>query len=207
MKKTFASLTEDTRESLLNLAADAVSELHRHKSKFEESADDGDDEPAPSAKSGDFIYDFARLNLQYLNQLASLNSNYSALGARALEKLHSYFLAPAKHDESAELTVTNKGATLCSVRVENPFAKRALVSVQQAKLQTKNLAPGDKGPLVTAAAPQSVGPGKTLTFTVTASSEKSRAGKTYEFALPVKFTAGGRTITDNLKIKVRRVRS
>ena len=102
MKKTFASLAEDTRESLLNLAADAVSELHRHKSKLDDETSEAGDEPTPSRESGDFIYDFARLNLQYLNQLASLGSNYSALGARALEKVHSYFLAGPKHDESAE---------------------------------------------------------------------------------------------------------
>ena len=104
--------------------------------------------------------------------------------------------------------MTGKGATHCSLRVENPFAKRAKVSVQQAKLQTKTLAAGEKAPLVTTdAKPLFVDAGKTITFTVTATGDKSRVGKTYDFELPVKFTTGDRTTTDTLRLKVKRVRS
>ena len=208
MKKTFASLTEDARESLLNLAADTVSELHRHKSKYQDADDDEPEEPRSRAKSGDFIYDFARLNLQYLNQLASLDSNYSALGARALEKIHDYFLGPSKRDESAELTVTGKTPTHCTLRVENPFAKRAKVSIGKPKLTTKTLVAGEKPPdIETPNDDVFVDAGKTVSFRVTAKGAKARVGKTYDFALPVEFKTGERTIKDTLKLKVRRVRS
>jgi hypothetical protein len=211
MKKTFATLTEDARESLLNVVADAVSELHRSKIRLGDDVEEHDESASRERDNGDFLYDFTRLNLQYLNQLANLGSNYSALGARALEKIHDYFRDGPEHDEQAELTVAGNEPTHVTLRVENPFSKRAKVTILKPILKSHGLASGEKAPRVRLADDQHeelfAAAGKTTTFEVVATADKSRVGKTYEFELPVRFASGSRTMEDRLKLKVRRVRS
>lgn len=207
-KKTFAALSEEARESLLNVVADAVSELHRSKRKLDEG--DDDDGSTYEESSGDFLYDFTRLNLQYLNQLAGLGSSYSALGARVLDKLHGYFSERPEHEEAAELTVTDREQTRVTLRLQNPFDKRASVEIAEPIPKRSGAASSEKLPRLSVPEDQGerfVGGGKTLQFEVAAAAAESRVGKTYRFELPVRFRAGSRTIEERLTLSVRRVRS
>ena len=194
--KSFASLTEDVRESMLNAAADAIAQLHRHKLKF----DVPEAPPAPDDNNGDFLYDFARLNLQYLNQLASLGSNYSALGARVLEKVHDYWAGPEKHDAAAEMTFVSGQSSNCTIKVLNPFGKRVSVSVAP---------PSIAGFTFTATPIASHVPaGKAAEIKLTAGGKLEPIGRYHDFTLPVTLTpSGGGPHEIKLKVRVRQVRS
>jgi hypothetical protein len=91
-----------------------------------------DPDPAPpSPQAGDFLQDFLRLNVQYVNQVARLGSNYSIIAARALERLYDY-VAPNLDEADAGPTVyeaiTGEFVTL-RLPVENPHLEPCSIEV------------------------------------------------------------------------------
>jgi hypothetical protein len=85
---SYAELFEQSRQAVLEALADAIETYHDHKSRLERL--DPDRVPSRAPHEGDFLYDFLRLNVQYLNQFARLGSSYSIIGSRVLERLYSY---------------------------------------------------------------------------------------------------------------------
>lgn len=90
--KSYAKLFDESREALLELVASGVEAYYRQRTALEKTLPDVLPEDEPS--KGDFLHDFVSLNVQYLNQLARLGSNYSILGARALERIYSWMQPP-----------------------------------------------------------------------------------------------------------------
>lgn len=91
----------DVRGSLVELVAGTLESLARQRSTLRRAEDD-DDLPGHAPQQGDFLYDFMRLNVQYVNQLARLGSNYSIIAARALERVYDHF-QPLAADEGPGL--------------------------------------------------------------------------------------------------------
>jgi len=93
---------------------------------------DPDPVPTQESQAGDFLQDFLRLNVQYVNQVARLGSNYSIVAARALERLYDY-VAPDLEDETDDGPAVYEGAsgTLVTLRlpVENPHLETCTVEV------------------------------------------------------------------------------
>jgi hypothetical protein len=91
--RSYATLFGESREALLDLVASAVESYHRQRVAVEKSTPESFDED--EADQGDFLHDFLHLNVDYLNRLARLGSNYSIVGARALERLYEWAQPPA----------------------------------------------------------------------------------------------------------------
>jgi hypothetical protein len=120
--KLYGELFEDSREVLLEALADAIDRYDRGRSKLVDDA--AECSPPEETQQGDFLYDFTRLNLQYLNHMARLGSNYSIVAGRVLEKLYDQFVPKAEPEERplrvvsgvagerkrVRITITNRGA-------------------------------------------------------------------------------------------------
>jgi hypothetical protein len=91
--RSYATLFGESREALLELVASAVESYHRQRGAVEKSVPESFEED--EADQGDFLHDFLHLNVDYLNRLARLGSNYSIVGARALERLYEWAQPPA----------------------------------------------------------------------------------------------------------------
>jgi hypothetical protein len=87
---SYGKLLEDTRDGILEAVADAIENHQRYKSSIEKATPVG--LPVRGAPQGDFLYDFLRLNVQYMNQIARLGSSYSIIASRALEKMYERFM-------------------------------------------------------------------------------------------------------------------
>jgi len=85
---SYGDLLDQSREAVLKTLADAIENYHERKSTLDRAQPKAARDHAP--QEGDFLYDFLRLNVQYLNQFARLGSNYSIIASRALEKLYGY---------------------------------------------------------------------------------------------------------------------
>jgi len=83
-------LFEETRDTTLELVANAAEGYYRVRRSLYDDGSCGRD----GAPAGDFIYDYARVSLQYLNELARLGSAYTLLPARMLERLCAATLGP-----------------------------------------------------------------------------------------------------------------
>lgn len=99
-RPSYAELFGRSREELLDALADGIERLHREKTKLEKKvrADskrakktDAETKAAERVEQGDFLYDFVRMNVDYLNQMARLGSSYSVVAGRVLEKLYDRF--------------------------------------------------------------------------------------------------------------------
>jgi hypothetical protein len=203
-KKTLYSLTDQTRTSLVHLVADAIGELHRGKSTSAPPVAVFHEE---ESERGDFLYDFTRLNLQYLNQLASLGSSYSAVGARLLEGIHERWLGRRLDEVAAELTIAGELPTHCAVQIPNPLNTKAKISLGRPQCKAAGMSSA-KMPRLSAVAPtQVVAAGQSVTLTIKAAGNAALAGTRHEFELPVTFSAGAQSIRQNLKLKVRCLRS
>jgi hypothetical protein len=104
---------EQSKDSLLTLLASGVESLHRVRSKLDQPSN-----PSSSkTPGGDFLLDFTRMHLEYLNQMAKLGSNYSIVAARALERLYDRYV-PADGPEEPGVQLL-EGATndLVTVRI------------------------------------------------------------------------------------------
>jgi hypothetical protein len=82
--RSYGDLFEQSREAVLDAVAGAV-EAHDRLRRFARETSDEESEPGDES---DFLYDLARLNVQYLNQLARIGSNYAILGSRILESVY-----------------------------------------------------------------------------------------------------------------------
>ena len=120
--KLYGELFEDSREVLLDALADAIDRYDQGRSKL---ADDTAECGSPEeTQEGDFLYDFTRLNLQYLNHMARLGSNYSIVAGRVLEKLYDQFVPKAEPEERPLRVVSGVEGERKRVRITitNPSA-------------------------------------------------------------------------------------
>ncbi len=86
-------LLDDLRTTSIDIVADFAEAAHRAKRPADEVCDSyrcGDG----SRPRGDFLYDYTRLSLGYLNQLARLGSAYTTLPGRLLERLYADAACP-----------------------------------------------------------------------------------------------------------------
>jgi hypothetical protein len=99
-RPSYAELFGRSREELLDALADGIERVHLEKQKLEKQVKagskrtkrtDSETEAAQGEEQGDFLYDFVRMNIDYLNQMARLGSSYSVVAGRALEKLYDRF--------------------------------------------------------------------------------------------------------------------
>ena len=109
---------EQARDSLLTLLASGVESVHRARSKFDQPDDPSRSKSAPQ---GDFLMDFTRLHLEYLNQLAKLGSNYSLVAASALERLYERYVPTEEPDQPGVqlLEGTTHDLVIVCIAVEN----------------------------------------------------------------------------------------
>jgi hypothetical protein len=89
--RSYGALFEESREALLEALAGAV-EAHDRLRPFARETSDNEREESDDS---DFLYDLARLNVQYLNQLARVGSNYAILGSRILEGVYEKVMPKA----------------------------------------------------------------------------------------------------------------
>jgi hypothetical protein len=86
----------------------------------------------------DFLQDFVELNVQYLNQMARLSSNYSIVAARALEKLYNYAVPPEAPSGPEPLLL--RGVTgervVIRIPVHNTLANLCKVEVSCGEFRT-----------------------------------------------------------------------
>ena len=82
--RSYGALFEESREALLEALAGAV-EAHDRLRPFARETSDNEREESDDS---DFLYDLARLNVQYLNHFARVGSNYAILGSRILEGVY-----------------------------------------------------------------------------------------------------------------------
>jgi hypothetical protein len=82
------NVLQDSRDGLLDMLADTIQ-------NFEKSRPKGNTRRKSRApkrgEEADFLQDLIQLNVQYLNQVARLGSNYSIVACRALERVYDYF--------------------------------------------------------------------------------------------------------------------
>jgi hypothetical protein len=96
-RPSYAELFGRSREELLDALADGIERVHLEKKKLEKQVKAGSKRPKKAdsetegAEHGDFLYDFVRMNVDYLNQMARLGSSYSVVAGRVLEKLYDRF--------------------------------------------------------------------------------------------------------------------
>ena len=99
-RPSYAKLFGRSREELLDALADGIERVHLEKKKLEKQVKAGskrtkqagsDTDAAEGPEQGDFLYDFVRMNIDYLNQMARLGSSYSVVAGRVLEKLYDRF--------------------------------------------------------------------------------------------------------------------
>lgn len=104
---------EQSRGSLLDSLADAIENHHKQRRKLETEVD-----PAVGAtdSDGDFLHDFMHLNVQYLNHLARLGSNYSIIASRALERLYDHWVPQDEIGDPPTPVVTETGAAESGVQ-------------------------------------------------------------------------------------------
>jgi hypothetical protein len=129
--RSYGALFEESREAVLEFLAGAV-EAHDRLRPFARETSDNEREESDDS---DFLYDLARLNVQYLNQLARVGSNYAILGSRILEGVYEKVMPkggqggggvdPAQADEARRRPIFVPFETDESIRfdlpVENPF--------------------------------------------------------------------------------------
>lgn len=115
---------EQARDSFLTLLASGVESVQRTRSKFENADDLSSSKSAPK---GDFLLDFTRLHIEYLNQLAKLGSNYSLVAASTLERLYERYVPAQEPDEPGMQLLegaTHDLVTVC-IAVENETDRTA----------------------------------------------------------------------------------
>jgi hypothetical protein len=113
---SYGKLLEDTRDGMLDAIADAIENHKRNKSSVEKASPRG--LPVQSPQEGDFLYDFLRLNVQYVNQLARLGSSYSIIASRALERMYDRFVAK---DEARDVPKPKKGDPNRKLLGDSPY--------------------------------------------------------------------------------------
>jgi hypothetical protein len=135
--------TSDLRGSLLNLVAGTLDGVVRARAqKGREAAPD--DLPTGAPGDGDFLYDLLRINVQYVNQLARLGSNYSILAARALERFYDAW-QPVMGDEEPEIQcfeVVENERIVVRVPVENLTDTDATYTVSTTEFRVEDEAVG-----------------------------------------------------------------
>lgn len=93
------SLVEDLRDTSLEIVATMAENFdrgRRARDRCDRDERDRRDRTHCDRESprGDFLYDYVRLNLRYLNELACLGTAYSAIPARMLERLYARAVCP-----------------------------------------------------------------------------------------------------------------
>ena len=115
----------NARASMVDLIATALEGVQRHAAA---AAKFTPEKPASSDSQGsDFLYDFARMHVQYINQLARLGSNYSIVAARALERFYDYCVPQEEEGPPLPIELEAKANERVVVRipVENTFDEDA----------------------------------------------------------------------------------
>jgi hypothetical protein len=125
---------EQSRDRLLNGLADAIENHHRQKRRLESEVDP----PITSDDNGDFLRDFVHLNVEYMNRLARLGSNYSIIASRALERIYE-FLVPNDEDTAPPSHVeTDTGigeSAQQSIRISNSSKQDVTFFVRCSRFQ------------------------------------------------------------------------
>jgi hypothetical protein len=120
----FGDLLDESRETLLELTADAIATFARQRKRDRDETEPA--EPAPG--EGDFLQDVLTLNLQYLNQLARLGSSYSIVAGRLLERVYDRVV---REGEASVESISN--------RVEGPAGRTLRARVAAANPERRRL--------------------------------------------------------------------
>ncbi|MDQ2642688.1 MAG: hypothetical protein M3020_02650 [Myxococcota bacterium] len=89
---------QDSRDSLLEILADTIQNFEQGRPKGNTRRRSS---PPERGEEADFLQDLIQLNVQYLNQVARLGSNYSIVACRALERVYDYF-GPSEEELESE---------------------------------------------------------------------------------------------------------
>lgn len=120
---------------------DAFASLVEGYQRVKKSA--GGSSPAstpPSSQAGDFLTDFLRLNVQYVNQVARLGSNYSIVAARALERLYDYVVPDSEESEPGPTVYEGASGDLVTIRlpIDNPHLETCTIEIGCGEFQLEN---------------------------------------------------------------------
>jgi len=157
--KSYPKLFDEGRDALLDLVASGVEAYYRQRTSLEKTLPEV--EPEEEAGEGDFLHDFVSLNVGYLNQLARIGSNYSILGARALERVYEWMQPPARDNQLSGKAGKEVAFTAF---VHNPSGKKLTP-----KCEFRLFSNGRRLTLATAPefdAPRSIEPGKSSELTL-----------------------------------------
>jgi AcrR family transcriptional regulator len=122
---TYADLLDQSRQSLLEGLAAAIEAHHRAR---QASGLRRPDDQSQRERASDFLFDFSRLNVEYLSQLSRVGSNYAILASSALERILTHFV-PSKATRSEEVRAKAGQASIFSLRLANPFDEPATLQV------------------------------------------------------------------------------
>jgi hypothetical protein len=129
-----------TRGSVLDMLGGVLEGLHRDRSTLGQS----DEELPNSRPQSDFLTDFLRLNVQYVNQLARLGSNYSVVAARALERLYDYWqpLSESEVPDAIRLEAVEQETVVARIWVENETDEDLSYTVSTTEFKVEDEAVG-----------------------------------------------------------------